>query len=243
MKVIEAVWEKRNLGVSCVEIEIARNDRAEDVMEAIQAREEQYQVVKLPSGRVDLLFPLQDIGFKYIESAIATGMPLSKKPVMPERYASIASRIIGHVATADEVGDLLAMIERGEIFTTDRIALDPAFGREVAGRRYANWTRDLLAAGATLVVSEYDGQRFGFSVDQLSENGKEWHSILGGNFPDNHGEGLAAVGMCKTILKAYSCGSRRFVSAVSSNNLPILKIHLECGLKIKSISDVLIRHR
>ena len=68
MKIIEAVWEKRNLGVTCAEIEVEGNDSPEDLMPLLRMRSEQYLVVKVSSENYAAVTALQREGFMFIES-------------------------------------------------------------------------------------------------------------------------------------------------------------------------------
>ena len=54
MKKINAVWEKRNLGISCVELEIAEQDPIEAIEEELKKLSADYMVVKAPIGRFDI---------------------------------------------------------------------------------------------------------------------------------------------------------------------------------------------
>lgn len=242
MRTVEAFWEKRNLGVSCVEGEVSRHDTAEEIIQEIRGWKEQYQVMKVPSTRSDLLFPLQDEGFQFIETQFATGTSLKKMPQIPEKYQKIASRIRARKASEQEVNEIVEIVKSGEIFSTDRIALDPVFGKKIAGQRYAYWIQDIYNAGGIIRITEFDGQKMGFSANSLSVDGKEFHSALGGSYPETVGTGLSTVGMCFVLRGAYESGASRIVSAVSSNNFPILKIHLQAGMHIKDISYVLVKH-
>ena len=60
MRIIDAKWELKNLGVTTEEVEIDRNDGIEDIQSAIDQLEAKYQVVKVCSGRPDV-HKLEDI--------------------------------------------------------------------------------------------------------------------------------------------------------------------------------------
>ena len=70
MKIIDAIWEKRNLGVTCVEVALDATDTVREVKYALAFLEPQYLVVKVPAGRTDLMFCLSEIGCSFIEAAI-----------------------------------------------------------------------------------------------------------------------------------------------------------------------------
>ena len=68
MKIIEAVWEQRNLGVTCAEIEISASDTSNAVRNAVLSRHEQYLVAKVSPANTEVMFALQNMGFTYIET-------------------------------------------------------------------------------------------------------------------------------------------------------------------------------
>lgn len=67
MEIVKAFWEKRNMGVDCVEITLASGDEPDSCKEKILAAETEYTVVKVPTACPELSFMVQDLGYKYIE--------------------------------------------------------------------------------------------------------------------------------------------------------------------------------
>lgn len=53
MRIVDAVWEKRNLGVDTVEIALDEDDDV-NVFEEINTLKQPYQVLKIPNGRIDI---------------------------------------------------------------------------------------------------------------------------------------------------------------------------------------------
>ena len=70
LKVVDAFWEKRNLGVCCNEIEIEPGDETNFLKRELPLNEAEYTVVKVPSNKFDVMFLLQDLGYTYVESSI-----------------------------------------------------------------------------------------------------------------------------------------------------------------------------
>lgn len=242
MKIIDAVWEKRNLGVTCVEIEIEKSDGISQVIDVLRARNEQYQVVKMATGRPDMAFALQDEGFRYIETLIETGRRFRGRPETPELCRRFEKDISYHYANDAEMARVIAEIRKGDIFATDRISLDPAFSKALAGRRYALWMQDLLAGGkASMVISCYRNEAIGFSIHH--NRGSYYDMVLGGLLPEYLDSGYGFVNSYCGINAVYEEGAKVIRSHVSSNNVTILKLHLMFGMQVKSLSDVFIRHR
>lgn len=242
LKFIDAVWEKRNLGVSCVEIEIGRRDSATEVINAIRSRQEQYQVIKLAPGRPDLMFVIQDEGFRYMETMVELGRRFDGPPETPEICKGYVKDIGYHYANALETEHVFSEMKKGEIFTTDRIALDPVFSREMAGKRYALWMYDVLTSGrASLAIISYQQKDIGFDIHLNKDRYCEL--LLGGYFKEYHGCGYGFAGEYVTINRAYEEGARAVRTHVSSNNLYALKMHMLFGLRICSLAYVFIKHK
>ena len=99
---------------------------------------------------------------------------------------------------------ILREIESGDIFETDRIALDPYFGKEMAGKRYANWSRDLLEQNGHVCVGYYKDTPAAFGVNIDKENAV-CDAVLGGML--NHG-GRAGLGFLSLFTNLYSARER-----------------------------------
>ena len=70
MKIVNAVWEERNLGVTTTEITIEKNDDPRYVDEQLSIIGSEYSVIRVPSGMGDVLKTVQDNGYKFIEDMI-----------------------------------------------------------------------------------------------------------------------------------------------------------------------------
>ena len=243
MKIIEAIWEKRNLGVTCLELEIEKNDSVEEVVKVINDDDHEYVVAKVIVGRMDILSLLQEKGYIFLETLFETEIDLRKKPQMPEICRKIINDHVGyHIACLAEIDSVIKEIKKGEIFSTDRIALDSFFSKRLAGQRYANWTKDVMDSGkAKMIITEYDSKSIGFNV--LIDKGNIIDGMLGGLFSDylNSGLGFANAGVA--VNSAYDLGAKKMISHVSSNNFQMFKLHMLFGLHVKRINYVLIMHK
>ena len=241
MRVVKADWEKRNLGVSCTEIEISSNDSVETVTDALRQNKDEYMVIKVPYGLVDIGLAVQNEGFKYIESNIQLELKMKEKPVLPTIYKRYESFVDVHEASEKEISEVLNAIRSGEIFTTDKVALDPFFSAEQSGRRYAFWTEDLLNAGnCKLNVSSYKNDIIAFGV--IINREKYYDAFLGGLFNKSSARGLGFVPIYANTISSFNNGGLCVKTGVSSNNLPILKLHMLLGYHIQELSSIYIKH-
>lgn len=241
MRTVEAVWEERNLGVRCFEIEIGKNDSVRDALNIIQNRTEKYYIAKILSGRTDALLAFQEVGFKFIETNFQIEIDLSRKPVPPSICVNLLGKTGYHIGTPEEVEKTIQEIRKGTIFSTDKVALDPFFSQELAGRRYAYWAEDVMASGkAVMVITEYDGQNIGFSI--VIDKGTYYDGFLGGLYTQYLNSGLGFANVNATINAVYDLGGMKMISGVSSNNFPMFKLHMLFGLKVRRITYNLIKH-
>ena len=137
MKVIDAIWEKRNLGVDCREIKIEKDDTIEEIKRELPQNESQYTVVKVPSGKFDVMFLLQEMGYTYVESSINLTHDLKDiklNPIQQRIMDSLSYSMMGK----EDIEELFCEIKKG-VFSTDRIYIDPHFNHEQATNRYINW--------------------------------------------------------------------------------------------------------
>ena len=242
MKIIEAVWEKRNLGVTCAEIEVEGNDSPEDLMPLLRMRSEQYLVVKVSSENYAAVTALQREGFMFIESLIQIEADLSKGAIIPKRCQRLLKNMGWHNSSDEETRKTLEVIRAGSIFATDRISIDPYFSRELAGQRYAYWTEDILASdNSEMLITEYLGENVGFVVMQHRE--KYSSPVLNGVYPEYLGSGMGVVNSCCTQLYLFQRGVKRSISHISTNNGNMLNMAALFQNSFGDVKHILIKHQ
>ena len=241
MKIVDAVWEKRNLGVDVTEIVCEASDSKEELISALSKVKAPYSVCKVPSGAVELLLCAQEQGYQVIEMSIAMEGK-TKELSLPRIYQRFASEISVRDADEEQTEQILREIESGSIFKTDRIALDTHFGEEAAGKRYANWTRDLIEQGAHVCIGYYKDipAAFGVNIDRA---GAVSDAILGGALNTGTKIGLGFLSLYTNLTSAIRNENARMKTHVSSNNLPVIHLHLQFGFQIGEMQYVLIKHQ
>lgn len=242
MKEINAVWEKRNLGVSCTELEFTRGDTVDCVPELSRAQTSEYLVAKVPVGMSELGYALQAEGFAYAETNFRLTKTLSALPELPELYRRYAPRISYHPANPSGQMRILDKIAGGGIFTTDKVACDPFFSPALSGRRYALWTKDLLEQGiGRAFLLCYREQEVGFCVNVRKDG--FYDAFLGGLFPEAQDTGLGFATIYANLHSIYLAGGRKVVTGVSSNNPSILRLHMLYGFTIGEMAAIYIKHQ
>ena len=247
MKCINATWEERNLGVKTIEISLEKKDASladreickqiEDFRDTYQAK---YVVVKVDTKYPQISQLLQEDKYLLIESQIELKLNREDAQEKYELYREMFSGIDYRRVESDQLCNVINEINKG-IFTTDRIALDPYFGVNVANKRYALWVQDEVQRGADIFYSCYNGQPIGFFLGKDLGNGNI-KGILGGLFVGDNTRNYGGIYLFSTI-KCFLDGTGNVDrTMVSSNNVPILQLHLMFGRKVTNISNVFIRH-
>ena len=239
MKLVEAVWEKRNLGVLCNEITITEEDTAESVKEKIPAYETEYTVVKVPAGRVDIMFALSDMGFYFVECSIKVSYDVKKYALQ-----GMQKRLVDAVAYAsmeqDDIEQLFDEIRKG-LFTTDRIFLDPHFSKEDAANRYIGWISDELKRNTSIYKLLYKNETVGFfALKDLGEG--VYYPFLSAIYPDSSKTGLGISSVFKPVEEVIKRNGRMIESYLSSNNSNAMH-NIAFGLQICESSYVYVKHR
>lgn len=240
MKIIDAVWEKRNLGCDVCEIELATEDDIIDVSHVLQKVSTPYSVVKCPVGNFDLLMCVQENGYKVVETSIMLEGK-SAKIELPNIYQRFKPMISFRMADDFLMQKMLDEIQEGKIFSTDRIAIDPIFSPEIAGRRYCNWAKDEIEKGAKVSIAYYKDEPVAFGISKKIDENK-YDAFLGGVFKESANKGLGFMAIQANNEMIILNGGKTIVTHVSSNNLPILRLHMQFGYEIKDMQYILVKH-
>lgn len=239
MKVVDAVWEQRNLGVSCIEITIEKGDTVESVRRQIPKYHAQYIVVKVPACRMDVMFALTEIQFIFVECAFHVTHDLKKYEVM-----GIQKRLVDAVQYSlmdkDDLSILFTEIREG-MFTTDRIALDPYFTPMQAANRYVGWISDELGRGSQVYKLTYKDDSIGFFTFKDMGNGV-YYPFLAGMYKNGIKTGLGINSLYKPICESIRRSGRMISTYISSNNPNAFHAHTYLNFKFNELSYVYIKH-
>lgn len=238
MRIVEAVWEQRNLGVSCYEITCERDDSVEELVHVLNSYKAQYMVLKIPSGMVAHIMAAQAHNYTFIEAlAHVTHDLKSFTPV------GIQKRLLESVSYAPmdaaDVDFMRHQLEEG-IFATDRVALDPAFSLQLANRRYIGWLEDEVARGAELFKLVCAKKSIGFFASYM--NKKDLCAIVGGMYKGVSGS-LGSSMVYSLILEAVNKNASRISSHVSLNNPSAIRLHSAFGFFFSETQYVFVDHK
>ncbi len=241
MKLIEQPWEKVNLGLKSVEFRFENEDRPDEIdSNVLDNSVYDYQICRVPAGRMDLMYLLQMHGFAFAECRFELSASL-KELNLPKAYLRVAEGMDYHAADALELEDIFRSIHSG-VFDSDKIALDPYFRREQSGIRFANYARQEIEKGMAFPhIVTVAGRPIGFFIVQRL-NEKTSYSLLAALYEKENNIGLGFATIYYPMLQSKEQGMKKIVTGVSSNNVNSLKIHLSLGYEIKSMNYALIKH-
>lgn len=247
MKIIDADWEVRNLGCKTVEVAIEKNDREKtldalcaELAQAIRAHEARYVVVKVDTRYSDISLRLQHEDYDLIEVQAINRLMREAAEQALKRFAPFVEGV-GYRAAAPEDVDMVVREVKKGIFTTDRIALDPQFGIEIANLRYANWILDEVARGTVLYLATYNDAPIGFFINRKKERGRV-QGLLTGLFTDEAVQGFGSLLDYASYQEMLDHGMRVLEGGVSMNNPRVVQIHQAYGQITTRLLNVFIKH-
>mgnify|MGYP001466639738 CR=1 FL=1 len=248
MKITEAEWEKRNLGVKTAEITAERNDTIGELRMIQEKLDQEYKYIclKTKTNSPDFIFGLNDLGYTFIETQIGLKFDsndycISKSTELSaEKYGS---RIAFEFADNDlEMERIIDKIRNPQMFTTDRIFLDPGFEKEKAGIRYYWWCRDSFQRNGKICEVHLDGRAIGIMAYEPVTK-KKYKGLIGGIYPEYSDYALLMPAINYLFFQHLMKGGMKLLlSAVSSNNPTIFKMNLASGYQIKDIHYVYVKH-
>ena len=230
MRIIDAVWEKRNLGVTCYEVLFESNDELKEIKSMWhQFEERQYLVFKIPPNRIDIVNYLQEKNCRFIEISMSFQADL-KNWTLPEKLKPVCEQCTWAKMNDDDLEFMFEEIGKN-IFKTDRVYLDPYFTHKQAAQRYINWSHDALKKGEIGWKVMYQNEIVGFSL-----------GALGGVYSQFEGTGMGLMIQYAQIQRDIADGLKICRGDYSSNNIEMLNILYALNKKLKDMKYVFIKH-
>ena len=237
MKIIEAYWEKKNLGVDTLEITFDQNDSMAEVAQLLSHVKAEYIVLKVPTELTKLLPLIQNNGYQYIEDMIhlVNHLPEIQMSLLETRlYDSITTEKM----TDSDMEQLYAEIRNG-LFNKDRIYLDPYFSHEMAKTRYINWIKDEKARGTEFLKHTYKNNTIGFFALRELQNG-HYISFIGAIYEEYRKLTMGTVAKVQDEVKRRN--GKKLSTNVSSNNISEIKALTSKGYIAENITHTFIQH-
>lgn len=236
-----AVWEKRNLGISCYEINVEKNDLVTDLEKAIQDYKADYVVVKVPTGMVTHLYCLQKKGFLFVETIALCYYNLAKKLCLNNIQKRIISEMGYEKMDENDLDELYEEIQKG-MFDTDRISLDPYFSQEQANQRYIGWIKNEIERKSDIYkIINSRNQSIGFfAYKDINENVA--FPFLGGLYKSSNILGLGFSIHYYALEEGRQRGRKKSMASFSSNNKISSALHMSLGYMLEEQYYVFVKH-
>ena len=239
MKYVETVWEKRNLGVDSCRFDIEDTDGIKDVINRIQECNKEYIEVSVNPGRLEAVWSLEEIGFRFIEAIYE--LTLKKRDiVVPSMFKRFEKDSSYGEATEEEKKEILEQIRTGKMFLSDKIALNPNFGTKAAGERYYLWMKDHFEGGGICYSARYKGELIGFDAATVKDGNVEL--LLGGVLPKFSGAGVASVFQVGRLLYFASVDVNEITVRISTNNFANMRANEAMGFRLRDAKYYLLRY-
>lgn len=239
LKIIDAVWERRNLGVTATEVVVDVDDSVNEVVEGLQSLTTEYVVVKLPICRVDVSFALSKLGFTFIETMNHLIHHMNLMP-LDSRKKEIYTNTEFLPMMKIDIDNMYTKIKEG-LFKTDRISLDPYFTTQQSANRYIGWISDELKQGSEIYKFVYNGENYGYvGFKKISET--EYQDFIYGIYPRFQGKGLAFNMTYKLVNELKTRGITAIHVYISSNNTSSLQSRIRHGYVFNSFTYIFIKH-
>lgn len=243
MKLINQIWEKRNLNLNCVELRFSNDDTSLDVLNGISCIEDDVDYVQatIPINNMDLVREIQKQGFSFAETKISLIADLSKAS-LPPSFQKAYGKITYHLADKTELEQIYSNLRMG-IFDTDRFSLDPYIGKMKSGNRYYEWCKSDVEDGISdAYIVYYKERALGFFLLRMIDT-KYAYGVMGGLFNRERDLGKGFSVLYPPIELATRENRQYILTGVSSNNISSLRMHQSLGYEIQDLQYIFIKHQ
>lgn len=243
MRFVDCIWELKNLGKRVCEISVEDEDVFDEKEIINKTNSYDYVVIKVGMNRPDFNFGLSKLGFTMVE----TQLSLSKSFKEFNFEDRLVKRLLPYVdekivTSHEELDDIIHKITPN-MFSTDRIYLDPKFEKHSSMNRYSNWVRTEFESGSSIVKEIiYEDKAIGFGM--LRDNKGVLLGLLGGIYEGEQSEGYGLLTACFEYLmaKKNNRSFKKIYTAISSNNYPMVQIYNYLRFKIYGMTYVFVKH-
>jgi len=238
MKIIDAYWDKINLALDTVEIEVEKEDNAEIINKLADVeRKYNYIVIKIPISKMNLIHNLEKNKYNFMETQITFKKNLSIDFDIPHKFDKYRDKL-RYLLIKNKIGlnDVVSNISE-DLFNTDRISLDPEFNSRQSSIRYKNWIKKEYKKNELYEIV-YCSKKIGFFMIKYI-NVDVMDPVLASLYTryKNFGLGFSIIEL--PIKVAIEKGVKFIETKVSSNNLSVVKLYIEYKYSIVNINYVL----
>lgn len=239
MTIVDCVWELANIGKRTCEITLSSDELIEESALRELCAEYEYIVVKIGTTNMYNSLLLGKLGFSFAETQISISKKIVDKANEPDfivdRYRQNSS--LSLIQTEDQLNGIIQKMS-SNMFTTDRIYLDPYLGAKYSLQRYSNWMKTEFAKHIPIYELRYKKNVVGFIMYKRIENVID--ALLGGVFENYQNMGLGLLLPLVPYLIPEKIEWYR--TRISSNNLPVWMMYERLHYQITNFEYIFIKH-
>ncbi len=222
MKIIDAFWEKRNLGLRVCELIFGSNDVIDhDIITEIENSYD-YLIAKIPGNSTALMHDLEERGFRYLENQqviyFQTDQFLKISKFWKNRFHEIQCARISEI---DSLERICSEIRKG-LYLDGRISADPLIEKGISDLRIVNWLRDLHTKSSTSVYSLKKGDLLigYFVLEDIGNN--HLNIVQAGIFKEFQNKGFSFLLLYNILNTALVNGYKGIFASISTGNIKTL---------------------
>ena len=239
MKIVDCIWEIANIGKKTCEITLSPDELIKESLLQQLCKVYEYVVVKISTTNMHNSLLLGKMGFSFAETQIAIQKDLLNQQEITDSIASfyLKNSCVERVINEEQLKDVLNKMS-SNMFTTDRIYLDPYFGAEFSLNRYRNWMKTEYSKGTPIYELKYKTNSVGFIMCRKDANVTD--ALLGGIYENYQNRGLGIL----LPLVPYMMPDKIdwYRTRISSNNLPVWKMYERLQYAITNFEYIFIKH-
>ena len=240
MNVIDCPWELANLDCRVAEISVSADEVIDKNLILELEQKYDYLVLKNQSGVMINNMIAAELGFVLAETQLSLQKEYRafsfEKDSMESRL--IKQMSVEKIVKEEDFNELMSLMTE-DMFSTDRIFLDPQFGPSYSTRRYKNWTRTEWERGSLLYKHFFNGKYVGYSLLKLK--GNELSALLAGNFIQFQNTGMGFwIPLIPKIIGDVPF--KLYTTKISSNNLAVWRLYNWQNYKVDRFEYVFVKH-
>jgi hypothetical protein len=222
--IINAFWEKRNLGCSVYEVIIYEKASVDDLNPLYEINGDLIYA-KVHYKNTAVIEKLSQEDFVYVENQFSIQKRLEKLTV-PDIYLKTLRFIEPHFISSVEDAQIIFNELDNDLFTNDRISLDNNFSFKVANLRYKNWITDMINSGnykCAILKTKSEAVPVAFFINKYE--GNIGHCILGAVFNNFKNRGIGHSFIYFAIENSIKQNCKVFKTQISGNNVQVFSIY------------------
>jgi hypothetical protein len=222
VKIVDAFWEERNLGLKVCEIVFEDNEIIDFDAITDLGKSYQYIVAKIPGDSVHLVHNLESHGFIYLENQlvlyILSDELLNIDKNWEQRFRNVSCEKVSDKKDLDNICD---QIMKG-LYIKGRISSDPEIKNGISDLRIVNWLNDLFVREDVYIYRLIkDENAIGyFALEKI--NNAHYNVIQAGIFGDYQNRGFSFLIPLNILKIAYKKGIKGIFAPISSNNIKMI---------------------